>query len=157
MALAITFLVYRGWGGRTEGRADNPGPLDWALAALAVVALGYTLVNFDAFVRRAVIPTAADVTFGVVTVLLVLEAARRTVGWILPAIVADFFGAKNVGAIIGVLYTSVALGTLVGPSGAGYLYDLFHSYFLSIAASAASSALAAAVTLAAVMRPPVQA
>lgn len=79
-------------------------------------------------------------------------------GWvaILPAIVADFFGAKNVGAIIGILYTSVAIGTLVGPSGAGYLYDLFHSYFLSIATSAASSAVAAAVTLAAVMRSPVK-
>lgn len=80
-------------------------------------------------------------------------------GWvaILPAIVADFFGAKNVGAIIGILYTSVAIGTLVGPSGAGYIYDLFHSYFLSIAISAASSAIAAAVTLMAVTRSPARA
>lgn len=75
-------------------------------------------------------------------------------GWvaILPAVVADLFGARNVGAIIGVLYTSVAIGTLIGPSSAGFVYDLSHSYFLSIAASAASSAVAAAVTIATVTR-----
>jgi TRAP transporter 4TM/12TM fusion protein len=100
VALAMTFLVYRGWGGRKEGRADNPGLLDWAVAALSVVALGYTLVDFEAFVRRAVIPTPADVAFGAITVLLVLEAARRTVGWILPAIVAAFLAYAWLGGMI---------------------------------------------------------
>ena len=43
-------------------------------------------------------------------------------GWvaILPAVVADHFGARRVSGIIGVLYTSVAIGTLVGPSAAGF-------------------------------------
>ena len=70
-------------------------------------------------------------------------------GWvaILPAVVADFFGAKNVGAIIGVLYTSIAIGALLGPSSAGFIYDLSHSYFLSIVTSAASNAIAAAVLI----------
>ena len=123
VALAMTFLVYRGWGRRQPGRADNPGLLDWALAALSVVALGYTLVSFDAFVRRAVIPTTADVAFGVVTVLLVLEAARRTVGWILPAIVAAFLAYAWLGGMIPpdwpISHQGYDLGRLVGQTYMG--------------------------------------
>lgn len=100
IALAMTFLVYRGWGGRKAGRPDHPGLLDWGLAVLAVVALGYTLVEFEAFVRRAVIPTPADVTFGVITTVLVLEATRRTVGWILPVIVLAFLAYAWLGGMI---------------------------------------------------------
>jgi MFS family permease len=70
-------------------------------------------------------------------------------GWValLPALVMDEFGARNVSAIIGVLYTSVALGTLVGPTAAGYAYDLEHSYNLPIAASVAVNVAAAAIML----------
>jgi predicted MFS family arabinose efflux permease len=62
---------------------------------------------------------------------------------ILPALVMDLFGGRNVGAIIGVLYTSVAAGTLVGPSVAGYAFDLSHSYTLSILGSIATNVAAA--------------
>ena len=55
-----------------------------------MVALGYTLVTFDEFVRRAAQPNDLDILFGVATILLVLEATRRTVGWILPAVVIAF-------------------------------------------------------------------
>ena len=54
------------------------------LAALALVALVYPLVVFDDSARRVVRPTELDVVLGVVAVLLVLEATRRTVGWVLP-------------------------------------------------------------------------
>ena len=100
VALAMTFLVYRGWGGRKPDRPDHPGLIDCALAILAVVALGYTLTSFEAFVRRAVIPTPADVTFGVITTVLVLEATRRTVGWILPVIVLGFLAYAWLGGMI---------------------------------------------------------
>lgn len=71
-------------------------------------------------------------------------------GWvaILPAVVADLFGARNVGGIIGVLYTSVGIGTLVGPSGAGYAYDLGRSYVVPIAAAAIANLVAALVMVA---------
>ncbi len=51
-------------------------------------------------------------------------------GWvaILPAVVTDHFGGRNVGGIIGILYTSVAFGTLLGPSAAGFAFDINHSY-----------------------------
>ena len=62
-------------------------------------------------------------------------------GWVavLPAVVMDYFGGRNVGGIIGVLYTSVAFGTLIGPSAAGFAFDLSHSYMLPIAASVAAT------------------
>jgi MFS family permease len=71
-------------------------------------------------------------------------------GWvaILPAIVMDYFGGRNVSGIIGILYTSVAFGTLIGPSAAGFAFDLSHSYTLPILASAATNIVAAIIVIA---------
>jgi MFS transporter, OFA family, oxalate/formate antiporter len=62
-----------------------------------------------------------------------------------PAVVIDYFGAQNASTIIGILYTSVAFGTLIGPSAAGYAFDLSHSYTLPILASGCEYALATLV------------
>lgn len=67
---------------------------------------------------------------------------------LLPALVADYFGGRNIGAIIGVLYTGVALGTLVGPSAAGFVFDVTHSYTLVIAASIFGNLAAGGIVLA---------
>jgi TRAP-type uncharacterized transport system fused permease subunit len=83
-----------------EAGGDNPGPLDWALAALALVALIYPLLVFDDFARRVVRPTGLDVVLGVVAVLLVLEATRRTVGWVLPAICLAFVAYALLGGLL---------------------------------------------------------
>jgi OFA family oxalate/formate antiporter-like MFS transporter len=64
---------------------------------------------------------------------------------ILPALVMDYFGGRNVSGIIGVLYTSVALGTLTGPSAAGFAFDFSHSYLLPILASACANVVAAGI------------
>src|SRR3546814_11067608 len=58
-------------------------------------------------------------------------------GWvaILPAVIVDYFGGRNASGIIGILYTSVALGTLIGPSAAGFIFDVSHSYTISIVVS----------------------
>jgi MFS family permease len=71
-------------------------------------------------------------------------------GWVavLPAVVMDYFGGRNVSGIIGVLYTSVAFGTLVGPSAAGFAYDASHSYALPILISAAANIVAALIVVA---------
>ena len=68
-------------------------------------------------------------------------------GWvaILPALVMDYFGGRNVSGIIGVLYTSVALGALVGPSAAGFAFDINHSYLLPILASVGANVAAAMI------------
>jgi MFS family permease len=71
-------------------------------------------------------------------------------GWVavLPALVTDYFGGRNVSAIIGILYTSVAFGTLIGPSAAGFAFDLRHSYTLPILASVGANVVAAAIVVA---------
>ncbi|WP_421580919.1 MFS transporter [Shinella sp. M31] len=70
-------------------------------------------------------------------------------GWVavLPAVVADHFGQHNVGGTIGILYTSVAIGTLIGPSIAGYIHDASNSYFPAIAISGCANAIAALVAI----------
>jgi MFS family permease len=68
-------------------------------------------------------------------------------GWvaILPAVVMDYFGGRNVSGIIGMLYTSVGFGTLIGPTAAGYAFDMTHSYTLPIIASICANLVAAGI------------
>ncbi len=65
-------------------------------------------------------------------------------GWVavLPAVVMDYFGGRNVSGLIGILYTSVAFGTLVGPSAAGFAFDFSHSYTVPILVSACANIVA---------------
>jgi OFA family oxalate/formate antiporter-like MFS transporter len=69
-------------------------------------------------------------------------------GWvaILPTVVMDRFGGANVSGIIGILYTSVAIGTLIGPSAAGFLFDVSRSYTWPIVVSIAANIVAAGIT-----------
>jgi MFS family permease len=67
---------------------------------------------------------------------------------IVPALVMDYFGGRNVSAIIGVLYTSVAFGTLVGPSAAGFAFDVSRSYVLPIVVAVCSNVIAAGIVIA---------
>jgi MFS family permease len=67
---------------------------------------------------------------------------------LLPALVMDDFGGRHVSGIIGVLYTSVAVGTLIGPSAAGFAFDRSHSYTIAILASAGANAVAAVIVAA---------
>jgi MFS family permease len=62
-----------------------------------------------------------------------------------PAVVIDYFGARNGSSLIGILYTSVAFGTLIGPSAAGFAFDLSRSYTLPILLSAVAYAIATAI------------
>jgi TRAP transporter 4TM/12TM fusion protein len=58
--------------------------VDWLLIAASIVALAWPIVDFERFVYRAATPLPIDLALGTVTVLLVLEATRRAIGWILP-------------------------------------------------------------------------
>jgi TRAP transporter 4TM/12TM fusion protein len=80
IVLVLTFLLFP----FKRGDLRGVSPLDWALAAAAVVALGWPLADFGAFIYRAADPTRTDLVLGSIAILLVLEAARRSVGWILP-------------------------------------------------------------------------
>jgi MFS family permease len=47
---------------------------------------------------------------------------------LLPALCMDYFGARAVSSIIGTLYTGAALGNLLGPVAAGWVFDTTGSY-----------------------------
>ena len=64
---------------------------------------------------------------------------------VLPALVMDYFGGPNVSGIIGVLYTSIAVGTLIGPSAAGFAFDWSGSYRLPILLGVCGNILSALI------------
>jgi TRAP transporter 4TM/12TM fusion protein len=70
---------------------------DWLAALAALVVVGYMLAGGDDFLERAIAPTAVDKALGIALILLVLEAARRTAGWIMPAICIAFVVYAMVG------------------------------------------------------------
>ena len=80
LALVLTFLLYP-----ALHRTARVGWLDWLLIGLSIGSLLWPLADFNRFVYRAAEPTSMDLLCGTVATLLVLEATRRTVGWILPA------------------------------------------------------------------------
>jgi len=86
VSLVLCFLLFPA----ARRRSSAVSPIDWLLAAASVLALSWPLLDFDAFIYRAADPRAIDLICGAVTVLLVLEATRRTVGWILPVTAAVF-------------------------------------------------------------------
>lgn len=59
---------------------------DWFVALLSIAIVVYLIVGGDDFTDRNTRPDPWDVFFGVALILLVLEAMRRTIGWILPVI-----------------------------------------------------------------------
>ena len=65
---------------------------------------------------------------------------------LLPAICMDLFGARAVAGIIGTLYSGAALGNLLGPVLAGWVFDHSGTYVPVLWACMALSALAAAAS-----------
>jgi MFS family permease len=90
---------------------------------------------------------AATQAWALFAIALVYGAAYGGFVALMPALTADLFGPRRASAVIGVLYTSVGWGALVGPSLAGYAYDLSGSYVLPIAAGGVLDLLAAAAVL----------
>jgi len=84
----LIFLLY------PVNRAASRAKLPWYDVALALIALstaGYIIVDYLAIINRGGIPNNLDIIFGVILVLLVLEAARRMTGWALPILAVLFF------------------------------------------------------------------
>lgn len=97
LVLPLVFLCYRPVAGRAGG--GNPGPLDWTLATVALVACLYPVLpvtlgdsggGFDAFLDRQGSLTGLDVLMGAIVLVLVIEATRRTTGWVLPIVCVGF-------------------------------------------------------------------
>jgi TRAP transporter 4TM/12TM fusion protein len=63
---------------------------DWLLALAGVGTAVYLIMGGDDFFDRSILPNNWDIAWGVLLMLLVLEAMRRTTGWILPFITGCF-------------------------------------------------------------------
>jgi TRAP transporter 4TM/12TM fusion protein len=63
---------------------------DWLLALAGVATTVYLVAGGDDFFDRSILPNDWDIVFGVALVLLILEAMRRTTGWILPFVTSCF-------------------------------------------------------------------
>ena len=65
-------------------------PWDWVMALLGVAVCAYLISQGDEFFDRSIVPNDWDVLFGAVLIVLVLEAMRRSTGWIMPVITICF-------------------------------------------------------------------
>ena len=91
--LFLCFLLYplaRRWRDRVRW-------WDWIAAAVSLVTIAYMLAGGDDFLDRAISPNTTDRVLGIALIVLVLEAARRTAGWIMPAICLLFLAYAYVG------------------------------------------------------------
>ena len=95
---------------------------DWLAAALSIAIVVYLLQGGDDFTDRNTSPNPWDIALGIALIALVLEAMRRTNGWIMPVITSAFilyalFGpylpapwthkGYEVGRLVGVMYMTL--------------------------------------------------
>jgi TRAP transporter 4TM/12TM fusion protein len=80
--LVLTFLLYPA----LPRFRNSITLLDLVPAAGAVAITAYIFINFEQVIYRVAEPTPLDFAFGVLALVLVLEAGRRTTGWHLPVI-----------------------------------------------------------------------
>jgi MFS family permease len=135
-----------------------------AVLLLAAVGLGSTVGRFflGGIADRLGRPLSLAAMFagmGLTFIVWVLSTSLRSLaafaliyglfygGYVslIAPVVADYFGAANLGGMLGLVSLSIAFGTLIGPSAAGFIFDLNHSYTLPILASAAAYMIAAAL------------
>jgi len=90
--------------------------LDLGLALLGVAALVYAVWGGDDFLDRSTLPNQADTVLGIALILLVLEAARRTTGWIMPFVCILFLAYAMLGPWLPAPWThrGYDIGRLVG-------------------------------------------
>ena len=86
LVLTLIFLYYP----VAKKNRNKIGLLDLIPVVLVLASIGYMLIDFEEFIYRAATPELWDKIFGVILILLVLEAARRSSGWIMPIVVIVF-------------------------------------------------------------------
>ncbi|TAA71685.1 TRAP transporter permease [Planococcus salinarum] len=88
VGMGLIFLVYPTF--KKQDRTKIPF-YDWILFVLSLSTAGYIIYEYNAIMTtRGGIPNNMDIIMAVLTVLLVLEGARRITGWILPILALIF-------------------------------------------------------------------
>ena len=71
----------------SKGRPKNKIDIwDWCFAILLAIGCLNILINWDAISQREGMPTSSDIYLGVMMIILVIEGARRSMGWPLPIV-----------------------------------------------------------------------
>ena len=91
--LFLVFLLFP----ITKARRNRFSPIDLGLAVFGVVTILYAIYGGDDFLDRSTAPNTLDMVMGIALVLLVLEAARRSTGWIMPFVVILFLAYAMLG------------------------------------------------------------
>jgi TRAP transporter 4TM/12TM fusion protein len=103
LTLPLVFLCYRMYGSAKD--PDNPGPLDWVLAAAALLVGLYPVLpflsgGFNEFLDRQGILSTTDIIAGALLLVLILEATRRTTGLVLPIVCLVFLAYSYYGGYL---------------------------------------------------------
>jgi len=89
---------------------------DWIAAALSIAIVVYLIMGGDDFTDRNTSPEPWDIFFGIALIVLVMEAMRRTNGWIMPVITSTFILYALLGPYLPAPWThkGYEIGRLVG-------------------------------------------
>ncbi len=168
--LACSFGVFVPFVHLTPYATDHGIPHSSAVLLVSVIGIGSTVGRFflgglaDRFGReRSLVGMFVGMALGLVIwvtstqfwplVVFAFIFGTAYGGWValLPAVIMDYFGGRNVSGLIGILYTSAGIGTLIGPSATGYAFDATHSYTVPILVSIGGNVIAA-IIMAAIAR-----
>ena len=93
LVLALIYMLFpmlRAWRNRVT-------PLDWLCAAASLAIVAYIIYQGPEFGDRAIDPDPLDFYVGVALIVLLLEAARRSAGWIMPVVSLVFIAYALLG------------------------------------------------------------
>ncbi len=85
--LSLVYLLYPS---RKSFSREKMHPIDLTLAVISAASFMYVFVNYRDLVMRAGRVTTIDMFVGVIAIILVLEAARRVIGWPMVIIAIGF-------------------------------------------------------------------
>ncbi len=94
LMLAIIFLLKPA---SKYSPIDRPSLLDWVFFALSLALGIYLFVSYDRWIGTFLRPTTNDIIYGVIFIILVIEASRRTVGLLLTILSVIFLVYAYVG------------------------------------------------------------
>jgi TRAP transporter 4TM/12TM fusion protein len=143
MMLVLTFLLFP----VTPRFRDKVMWFDLIFVVVSAAAIIYLLMGGDDFWDRNSEPNQTDIWLGIALILLVLEAARRTSGWVMPAVVVMFISYAYLGpylpgqwahrgydtaSIVGVMYMTLEgiFGTAVDVSATLIILFTIYGAFL---------------------------
>ena len=120
---------------------------DVILALAAVASIAYMVIGGDDFLDRTTSPNTWDQVFGIALIALVIEATRRTSGWVMPVIIGAFIAyafagpwlpspwthrGYDVGRLVGHMYMTLEgiFGTAVDVSATLIILFTIYGAFL---------------------------